>query len=207
MNTFCQRLVAPVTLVVVAAATGCPPVAPPPDENEGEVITTVELTFTPQGGGADLVFAFADPENDGDPVVDDIVLADADDYDLGVRFLNELADPAEDISAEVADEAADHQVLIFGSAVSGPAAGPAAAPVVTHAYADTDDNGLPVGLANTIVTDLVGGGAFSVLLRHMPPENGAQVKGEATAADFASGGEAAIGGSTDANVTFDLRVE
>ena len=193
--------------VFVVVAPSCTPVQPPPFVNEGEVITTVELTFTPQGGGEAVQFSFADPENDGDPVVDDIVLSAAVDYDLAVRFLNELADPAEDISDEVRDEGADHLVLISGSAVAGPAAGDNAAAVVTHAYDDVDDNGLPIGLLHTIVTDAVGSGELSVLLRHMPPENDAAVKAASTPADFAAGGEAGIGGSTDIDVTFALSVE
>ena len=207
MNLSIRSLSLALPLLLAPVLAGCPPVTPPPDQNESEVITTVELTFTPQGGGADLVFAFADKENDGDPVVDDIVLDDAADYDLGIRFLNELADPAEDISEEVADEGADHQVLIAGTAVAGPAAGNNANAVVTHAYADTDDNDLPIGLQNTIVTDGVGAGTFIVLLRHMPPENDTAVKLASTPADFAVGGEAGIGGDTDVNVSFDLTVE
>ena len=62
-------------------------------DHENEVITTVELTFTPQAGGSDLVYTWADPEDDGSPLIDDIVLMDTETYDLSVAFLNELEDP------------------------------------------------------------------------------------------------------------------
>ena len=192
--------------LVAVAVTACPEVTPDDGDNEGEVVTTVTLTFTPQGGGDALVFAFDDPENDGDPVIDDVVLSDADDYDLAVRFENKLADPAEDITAEVEDEGQDHQVFFFGRGVSGPASDAAGA-LVTHSYADTDDNDLPVGLESTIVTDATGSAELQVVLRHMPPENDVAVKTADTAATFKDEGEAAIGGSSDAAVTFPLTVE
>ncbi len=193
-------------LTVLTVLTACPAVTPDEGDNDNEVITTVTLTFAPQGGGDALVFAFDDPENDGDPIVDDVVLADANDYDLAVSFANKLANPDEDITDEVRGEAVDHQVFISGSGVVGPASDAAGA-LVTHAYADSDDNGLPVGLESNIVTDAVGDAELRVVLRHMPIENGVAVKTDTAAADFKDGGEAAIGGTTDASVTFPLTVE
>lgn len=175
--------------------------------NENEVITTVVATFTPQSGGTALVYRWADPENDGDPVVDAIELSDAEDYTLGVQFLNELEDPPEDITLEVDAESDVHQVFFFGTAVAGPATGPNPEAVVTQAYADSDTNGLPVGLENTIVTDTVGTGTFTVLLRHMPPESETAVKVAGLAEDAATNGFDALPGDTDAEVGFDLVVE
>jgi hypothetical protein len=174
--------------------------------NEAEVITTVVLRFLPSGGGSALEFTWADPEDDGSPVIDDITLADADDYDVTVSFLNELEDPAEDITAEVEDESDQHQVFFTGSAVKGPATGTAVG-LVTHAYADEDVNGLPVGLENTFTTDTTGNGELIVTLRHMPPENDSPVKLDGAAEDVAAGGFASIGGDNDAQVTFNLTVE
>lgn len=191
---------------VVVALSACPEVTPDDGENENEVITTVTLTFTPQGGGDAVVFAFDDPENDGDPVIDDVVLSDALDYDLAVAFTNKLADPAEDITAEVHDEAVDHQLFFFGSGVQSPASDTAAA-LITQSYADTDDNDLPVGLESSIVTNATGSAELQVLLRHMPPENDVAVKTADAAATFKDEGEAGLGGSTDASVTFPLTVE
>ena len=185
---------------------GCPEVTPDDGDNENEVITTVTLTFTPSGGGDALVFAFDDPENDGDPVIDDVVLDNAVDYDMTVGFTNKLSDPPEEITDEVNEEHDVHQVFVFGSGVTGPASA-GDTPLVTHAYDDVDGNDLPVGLKNTITTDATGSAELSILLRHMPPENDTAVKVAGLADDFKEGGESALPGSTDASVTFPLTVE
>jgi len=201
-----MRASLPAILAIAAATTGCPPVDNPDDDNEGEVITSIRLTFTPAAGAA-VVATHADPENDGDAIVDDITLANGTEYTLTLEFLNELEDPAEDITAEVADEAAEHQVIIYGSGVSGPATGDSGTARVEHEYADEDENGLPIGLENTITGITTGTGEFKVMLRHMPPENDAAVKNETVAEDFASDGSAGIGGDIDIDVTFALTVE
>lgn len=199
------------TASIVAATlamTGCPnpeDVTPPP--NPQEVITTVTLTFTPDGGGAEMVFSHADPENDGSPVVDAIELAADENYDLTVKFINELAEPAEDITEEVDGESDEHQIFVYGSGVEGPATKPNANKLVTIAYADTDANSLPIGLTNTVVTDATGTAELKIMLRHLPPEDGTAVKAEGLAADFAEGGTTAIGGDVDVDLTFPLTVE
>lgn len=176
-------------------------------DHENEVITTVALEFAPTSGGSVLVFEWADPEDDGSPVIDEIVLSDAEDYSLTVSFLNELEDPAEDITPEVSDESDEHQVFFTGTGVESPATGTNAGAVVVHAYADTDANGNPVGLDNDITTRGVGSGDLTVTLRHMPPENDQPVKTDTSAEDVAAGGFTAIGGDNDVQVTFTLTVE
>jgi hypothetical protein len=198
-------LIAFLSVAALALLGGCD-VQNPGEVNENEVITTVVLTFSPQAGGGALEFRWADPENDGSPVVDDIALSDANDYDLAVRFLNELEDPAEEITDEVDEESDQHQVFFTGTAVDGPASDNAGAPL-TQAYADTDVNGLPVGLNDTIVTNAPGSGTFVVTLRHLPPEDDVAVKVAGLAEDVAAGGIDAIGGDTDAEVRFDLVVQ
>ena len=195
----------PVPVLLLALLAACTDATNPDDLDEGEVITTVRLAFTPQGGGTPLEFAWTDPEMDGDPVIDEITLSDAVDYDLSVAFLNEIQDPAEDITDEITDEAEEHQVFFTGTAVEGPASAVATA-VVTQAYDDEDANGLPVGLLDTITTKGPGDGTFVVTLRHLPPESDTAVKVEDLAEDVAAGGFAAIPGDTDAQVEFDLQV-
>lgn len=195
-------------LALPALLVACPGVENPDDPaNDQEVITTVTLTFSPQGGGADVVAAHADPENDGSPVIDAIGLFVGTTYDLSVTFTNELAEPAEDITAEVAAEGEEHQVFIFGSAVAGPATGDGGNPIVDHAYADEDAAGLPIGLQHTIAAVTAGTGEFRVALRHLPAESGVAVKVEGLAEALAEDGEAALPGDVDADVTFALTVE
>ena len=195
--------------LVTTLSVGCTPGGvdtPSPEDNPQEVITTVELTFTPSGGGDSVVARFADPENDGDPIVDPIALADGGNYTLAIRFLNELASPTEDVTEEVLDEADEHQVFIYGDVVDGPASTVPNA-ILTQAYADEDDNGFPIGLNHDLVANAAGTGSLSVLLRHLPPENDTPVKTADLAEDFAANGEAGIPGDTDVNVTFDVEVQ
>ncbi len=175
-------------------------------DNENEVITTVTLTFTPTGGGTDLVFEFDDPDGDGGeaPTVDTIDLLGAD-YDVSVSFTNGLVSPPEDITAEIEDENDEHQIFFTGSAVNGPAADNAGA-ALTHAYADQDGDGNPIGLANTI-TAAAGTGDLVVTLRHLPPVGDAPAKTSTLADDVKSGGFGAIGGSSDVQVTFPVTVQ
>jgi hypothetical protein len=200
-------LAAAAVAATAVASTGCGSDGDDHDHgNEQEVITTVILTFTPAGGGAAIVAVADDPDGDGGdpPVIDDVALFEGTSYDVTVAFENRLEDPAEDITAEVADEAEDHQVFFTGTAVNGPASDRPTAGL-THAYADEDANGLPIGLASTI--DVVGaGGELTITLRHLPPVNDVAAKTATTAADVAAGGFAAIGGTTDAQVTFEVAV-
>lgn len=176
-------------------------------DHEHEVMTTITLTFTSQADGSTSEFTWADPESSGEPVIDSIVLQDADDYDVSITILNELEDPAEDITPEIADEAEEHQVFFTGSAVVGPAAEDSGDAIVEHAYADEDENGLPLGLLNSITTLSTGSGELTVSLRHMPEEDGNAVKVEGLAEDVATGGFESIGGANDIAVTFPITVE
>lgn len=174
------------------------------DPNEQELITTVVLSFEPVGGPT-LTFEFDDPDGDGGdpPIADDIVLAPGT-YGLAVQFQNRLEDPPEEITEEVADESDQHLVLFLGTAVVGPATSNTSGPL-EHAYADTDANGLPIGLANDI-TAVAGSGTLNVVLRHMPPEEPPE-KGVDTLEAVKVSGIDAIGGSTDVNVQFDVTVQ
>ena len=175
--------------------------------HDHEVITTVTLTFTSQTDDSELEFTWSDADNSASPSIDDIILQNADNYSLSVAFLNELEDPAEDITPEVSDEADEHQLFFTGSAVEGPATGTNADAIIAHTYEDTDENGHPLGLNNSISTLDVGSGEITVTLRHLPLEAGKPVKTEGIAEDVAQGGFGAIAGESDAQVSFNIDVE
>jgi hypothetical protein len=172
--------------------------------NENEVITTVILDLTPAGGGAAVSATFNDPDGDGGaaPTVDPLVLANGTTYTMTVRFQNRLETPPDEITDEVRDEADQHQVFFTGTAINGPATATTAAPL-TQSYADMDDNGLPIGLSNTIVAATgTGTGTVIVTLRHLPPVNDTAVKIAGLAMQIRTDGIAALPGDTDAQVTF-----
>ena len=199
-----------ITPILLLALSACSDVEKGADgegghhHHEHEVITTVVLNFDSDAG--DTVSATW-TDISGEAVIDDIVLVDGTDYSLSFEILNELEEEPEDVTTEIADEDDEHQVFITGSAVDGPATGDNANAIVAHSYADTDVNGLPVGLENDIATLGTGAGDFIVTLRHMPLQNGNSIKTESAADDVASGGFGAIGGDNDFQLTFSLTVE
>lgn len=172
--------------------------------NENEVITTVILTFEPPSG-ASVTAMFNDPDGDGGaaPTTDPVNLR-AGNYTLHVQFQNRLVNPLEELTEEIREESDVHLVLFTGCAVIGPATSNITGPL-THSYSDADDNGLPLGLTGAIVAR-AGTGQLTVTLRHMPPEE-PPVKAADTVTQVKTRGIDAIGGSTDAQVNFNVTVQ
>lgn len=181
-------------LFAAAAITGCkkdeddvaPPTQPP---NEEEVITTLRLTFTPNGGGATKVMHFVDLDGDGGnaPVITADTLSATTTYSVSIEVLNESESPAEDITAEITAEDEEHQ---FFFQVSGANA--------TVAYADADGNLQPIGLLTLWTIGAVSSGNVIVTLRHEPNKG---------AAGVSNGDITNAGGETDIEVTFPLVIE
>ena len=201
-------LAAVLTLALSAAACE----TPDHGHDENEIISLVELTFTPAGGGAPLVFEFNDPDGDGgvSGVSDRIDLAAGVEYSLGVRFVNSLAEPPDDITEEVKAEAEDHLVFVLGD-VAGPAS-TAPSALVTHAYADRESDyganavgdDLPVGLVNTITAKDPGSGELRLILRHLPALNGQPQKSGDLPGELAAGRD--LPGGVDVDISFELVV-
>ncbi len=174
------------------------------DHDPNEVMTTVKLNFVPESGEA-VEFTWADPEADGSPVIDPIALTAGVTYTVSITVLNELEDPAEDVTLELRDELDEHQFFFTGDAVSSPANDNSSA-FISQAYADTDSNGYPVGLENTIEATAAGMGDLTIMLRHMPPVNGNPVK-TGTLADLVKNGQTSeLPGSVDIEITFPVTV-
>ena len=156
--------------------------------NEEEVITTVRTTLT--GGGQVITLTSRDLDGDGPnaPVVTvsgNLVAGTT--YTGSTTFLNELENPAEDITVEVEEEVADHQVFYQLPSSIG-----------TVTYTDTDANGKPIGLNFTLVAGTSGStGTLTVTLKHLPNK---------TATGVAAGDITNAGGNTDAAVTFSVAV-
>jgi hypothetical protein len=174
-------------------------------ENSGELITRVELRV--MNATFDQTFAFEDDDGDGGnpPVVDAISIPAGGPYTATVRFINTLEDPPEDITLEVHDESDQHQVFFTGSAVDSVATSNPNAPL-HHMYTDMDANGLPIGLENRIMAN-AGDGQLTLTLRHLPPLNDQPQKTADLASEIkAAGSLSAIGGESDAVVTFTVTV-
>lgn len=155
----------------------------PTPVNEEEVITTVIATLTPAGGGTDIILTSRDTDGDGPnaPVITIVGnLAASTTYNGSLTLSNETEDPAEDITSEVSTEGADHQ-FFFTSAIG------------TVAYADTDTNGDPIGLAFTLTTATATTGNLTITLRHEPSKS---------ATGVSNGDITNAGGETDVEVTF-----
>jgi hypothetical protein len=174
------------------------------EHGETEFISTVELTFTPDNGGAAVTAAFTDPDGDGgvSGMADPITLEAGIQYSLDVRFLNETSEPVEDITEEIRAEAEEHFVFFGGDAP------------VMHAYADLESDygeevqgdDLPLGLFNqvSVAADAQGSGTFRVVLRHLPELNGVAQKAADLPQLFDQGD--ALPGDVDADVQFELTV-
>lgn len=156
--------------------------------NEEEVITTVTTTLV--GGGQTITLTSRDLDGDGPnaPVVTvSGNLTAGTTYTGSTTFLNELESPAEDITVEVEEEGADHQVFYQLPSTIG-----------TVTYTDTDTNGKPIGLNFTLVAGTSGStGTLTVTLRHLPNK---------TASGVSGGDITNAGGNTDAAVNFSVAV-
>lgn len=163
--------------------------------HENEFMTTVNLNFTSDAG--EDTFTWVDLEG-GSPTIDNITLSADTSYTLTITILNELEDPAENVTEEILDEADEHQFFFLGSAIET---------LSTHTYLDPDNNGIPLGQKSDITTNSAGEGELNVVLRHMPPENGTPTKVAGLAEQVASEGFTNVGGNNDFDITFPFIVE
>lgn len=153
--------------------------------DEEEVITTMNVTLTASTGGA-ISLESQDLDGDGPdaPVITVSGALQANStYTGSISLLNETETPADNISAEVAEEDEEHQ---FFFTVSGA--------LTEVAYADEDANGNPVGLSFTLTTGDAGSGTLQITLRHEPKK-----PNDGTLSD--------AGGATDISQTFTVDVE
>ena len=159
---------------------------------EVELITTLKVTLTPQGGGSPLTVQFQDLDGEGgnEPVIDRIVVDAGTVYDGSILELNELESPPEDITEEVKEEAEAHQLFFHTLGGFAPA---------TVEYADKESDYVtntgvdhPVGLKFTLtVPASARNGQFRVVQSHYDagPKDGVTPSDE-----------------TDIEVTFEVEV-
>lgn len=157
---------------------------------EEEVITTMTITLTPEGGGTAVELKTQDLDGDGPnmPVVTVSGNLEASTtYSGSIELLNETESPAEDITEEVEELDDEHQ--FFFSATNA---------VATFAYNDMDADNNPVGLSFTLTTGAAATGTVTITLIHEPIKDASGVSdGDITNA----------GGEEDIAETFNVVVQ
>ena len=154
--------------------------------NEEEVITTMNVSLTPQGGGTTITLQSQDLDGDGPNAPEITVsgnLTGFTTYEGSIELLNETEDPAEDITEEIEEEAEEHQFFFSTTGSLG-----------NVTYTDSDANANPIGLTFLVSTQQPGAATIGITLRHEPvkPNDGTL---------------AGAGGETDIAQTFNVTVE
>ena len=161
--------------------------ANPEPVNEEEVITTMTILLTPQGGGTNITLQTRDLDGDGPdaPVVTvsgDLLASTT--YDGTIELLNETETPPEDITEEVEEEDDEHQFFFFvGGGLDA-----------TTAYSNFDGDGNPLGTEFTLTAGNASSGTINFTLIHE-----GQKPNDGTLAD--------TGGETDITQTFNLTIQ
>jgi hypothetical protein len=160
------------------------------EENEEEVITTMQLTFSPTSGGTALVYKFDDPDGPGgsNPTQDEIVLAPNTTYNVTIQLLNKTVNPAKDLTTELVEEAQSHRFYYEPSAGSN----------ITVFNLNNDSDNNPLGITSSWTTGAEATGTVKVTLRHYagnPPNKAAD--------DPVTSSKS----STDAEVSFNTAVQ
>lgn len=185
-------------IVTTGIFSGCGDDDVPPAENEEEIINSVTLTFSPVGGGSDVVATYLDPDGEGteDPRLTNIELSTGTAYSLSITMANTLETPAEDITEEVEEEGDEHQIFFqwTDDIFSDPTGRGNINATGTVNYTDEDADGNPIGLSTTwtTVNQSLSGGEFRILLKHQP--------------DIKSSSSSSSDGETDIDITWTLNV-
>jgi len=161
----------------------------PKEEEEAEVITTLNYTLTPTSGDV-VTLSFSDPDGDGGnaPTITGGTLQAGMTYTGSMDLLNESGATPESITEEIEEEDLEHQFFFWTGGNLD----------LTVAYADQDSAGNPLGLATTITTGAASDGTLTVVLRHEPDKSGTGVSG---------GDITNAGGETDIEVEFPVTIQ
>jgi len=127
--------------------------------NNEEVITTMNLKFTPVGGGSTVTFSFDDPDGPGGnaPAQNIINLNQGVAYNVVIELLNKTVSPAENVTEEVAAESGAHRIYYETTAAG-----------LTISNLNNDTNGVPLGITSNWAAGNAGTGSTKITLRHYP---------------------------------------
>ena len=126
---------------------------------EEEVITTMTVTLVNHQNGNDVV-TMQTQDLDGDGPNEPVVtvsgpLSAGTSYSGSIQWLNEMEDPAEDITEEILEEDDEHQVFFSASGV-----------VMEFVYMDFDGDGNPLGTQFVLAPISQGDGSLTITLVH-----------------------------------------
>ncbi len=156
---------------------------------EEEVITTLKVTLVGGGSTIELEYRDLDPDGPTPPVITGGTLMANTSYTASMILLNELENPAENMTAEIMAEAEEHQFFyLVGTGLN----------ISNITYLDQDSNGMPLGLAFSFDTGEASQGDFTIILRHDLNKNAAGVNG---------GDITNAGGETDISATFPVVIQ
>lgn len=174
-------------LVMAFAIVSCKKESNGPEDNDNEVITTVEARVTEQGTSNTQVFKWEDLDGIGgnNPVIETIVLDAHKTYDVELALLDKTKSPASDVTEEIAEENEVHRFYFTPSA---------GLELVVEGF-DLDDAGAPLGIQSEWSAGAAGNGTIQILLRHYP-------NGGKDASDPATSGKS----STDADAVFPVEI-
>ena len=145
-------------LTIAVALTACKKETP--ETNDEEVITTVMVKLTPNGGGNPLTYSYEDLDGPGgnNPNIQSILLDSNKTYAMKLYVLNKSTNPADTISNEIMTEADSHRFYYEPSAGSN----------ITVDSLDRDLNGISLGLNSRWKTGSAATGSLKITLRHYP---------------------------------------
>lgn len=191
-------------VMLAALAMGC---ASPEIPTEERLFDTVELVFTPVGGGTEVRATWNDPEGPDEPTADEAVIDASTDWRMAVELINARETPPVDANRTVLDSNWEYQLFFTGTAIEGPATGANPIAAATHSYADEDQTGLPLGLVNELTVRSAGRGSLMVRVQHFPLDNGSLTKVDELAQTVADSGLDALPGEAAGEVEFVLAVQ
>lgn len=154
------RHVSFIAVAILLILQSCKKETQPAEENENELITTIQIELTKRNTNQTETFIWEDADGPGGelPIIDTIRLDDNSEYDATVTFWNKTVTPAENITEEVRAESENHRIYFQPSASSG----------VTIDGFDNDTNGMPLGTSSVWTTGTISNGTLLVVLRHYP---------------------------------------
>ena len=135
---------------------------PAPAANEEEVITDLTLTFTNKANSSEqITMTFSDPDGADGPTsgttnISGPLSASAT-YDVTFKVENKSGSTVENVTEEVQEEGAEHQVFFTTTGT-----------LQFQGYTDKDANGNPIGITSTFSTGIAGSATLKVTLKHQP---------------------------------------